>query len=121
MGLRLWKKNHLIRRFGEPVAVEGYVAEDYEDIIIKADVQTTSRMTNTETFGERSFQQVKMFSDFEINVSDDNTGVRGDWLWFQNKWFQCTSSRLSENTFLKHWTSTFTECLNQADPPEVSV
>lgn len=119
MGLKLWKRNHLLRRFKDPVAADGFVLEDHTDIIIKADVQTTNRHSNTDAYGERAFQEVKMFSDFEINVANESTGIKGDWLWFQDKWFQCTSSRLSENTFLKHWTSTFTECLNQEDPPEV--
>lgn len=119
MGLALWKRKHILRRLVEPESSGGYVTEMTKDMVIKADVQTLSRRTTMGADGDYSVQEVKMFSDFEINVADQALGTMGDRLWFQGKWFECRSSRLSENTFLKHWTSTFVQCLNQEAPPDV--
>lgn len=119
MGLSLWKRKHILRRKMDPVAYGGYVREDYQDILIMADIQTTDKSVSTGPDGDRSVQSLKMFCDFEVNTANRATGTRGDKVWHQGKWFECTSSRLSENTFLHHWTSTFVECLNQEEPPNV--
>lgn len=121
MGLRLWKKPHILRRFTNPVSTGGYDFSGYEDIVIDSDIQTTDRSSTMGPDGDASVQRLKMFSDFEINVADEATGALGDLLWFQGKWFECRSSRLSENTFLKHWTSTFVQCKDQWAPPEGEV
>ena len=71
----------------------------------------------TTTDGSKSIQRLKVFCDSIILVEDEATQQKADRLWFQNKWFDCTSSRLSENTPLRHWTATFTECLIQEPPP----
>ena len=118
MGLGLWKRKHHLRRFKEPEIRGGHVFEKYEDIYFKADVQTTGRTTSTGLDGDFARQDLKVFSDLEMRVADAQTGVRADMLWHQGKWFECRSSRLSENTFLKHWTSTFVQCVNQPDPPK---
>ena len=118
MGLGLWKRKHLLRRFKDPEIRGGHVFEGYEDIYFRADFQTTERTTSTGLDGDYSTQRLKVFSDMEIHVADDRNGTRGDMVWHQGKWFECKSSRLSENTFLKHWTSTFVQCANQPDPPK---
>lgn len=120
MGLSLWKRKHLLRRFTEPMLRDGYDTYECYDFAFKADVQTTSRVTNTFEDGDRNVQSLKVFSDLEIHVASQD-GLPADMLWFQGKWFECRSSRLSENTFLKHWTSTFVQCLNQLEPPDLEV
>ena len=119
MGLPLWKKKRLIRRYSAPKAVDGYmVPSSHTDMYIKADVQTTDKSTSTGADGDITLQKLKVFTDSELCVADERTGIPGDRMWFQSRWFECRSSRLSENTFLKHWTSTFVECTNADDPPE---
>lgn len=117
MGLPLWKKKRLIRRYSLPTNVDGYQVPLSEDFYISADVQTTGNTSSTGEDGDISTQSLKVFTDTELKVADGMTGTFGDRLWFQGKWFECRSSRLSENTFLKHWTSTFVQCTNQEDPP----
>jgi hypothetical protein len=118
MGLRLWKKKRLIRRYSEPKAMNGYmVPASHVDMYIMADVQTTDKSVSTGSDGDISLQKIKVFTETELKVADQN-GNPGDRIWFQEKWFECRSSKLSENTFLKHWTSTFVECTNADDPPE---
>jgi hypothetical protein len=117
MGLTLWKKKRLIRRYSEPVNVGGYQVPFSEDLYIMADVQTTGNTSTTGADGDISTQSLKVFTDTELRVAEERTGTRGDRLWFQGKWFECRSARLSENTFLKHWTCTFVQCTNQEEPP----
>lgn len=122
MGLSLWKKPKVIRRFKDPILGGGHNILDYEDMAVKVDVQTTDRSVTTEEFGDHTVQMIKVFSnDVELRPASQETGTLGDRIWFQGKWFECRSSRLSENTFLKHWTCTFAECMNQDPPPELEV
>lgn len=121
MGLPLWKKKHILRRFRDPEVLGGYETHDYDDMIIQSDVQTTDNYATMGEDGDEPRQSLKMFSDCEICVADTTKGILGDQLWFQGKWFECRSSVLSENTFLRHYTSTFVECPVQNDPPELEV
>ena len=59
-----------------------------------------------------------MFCDHKILVEDEHSQQKADRLWFQEKWFSCRSSRLSENTPLRHWTAEFVECLDAEPGPD---
>lgn len=50
---------------------------------------------------------LKTFGDFPVRTSKQEECVRSDQLLYDGRWFECMSSRLSRNTILKHWTSTF--------------
>lgn len=117
MGLPLWKKKRLIRRCTGTAEVDGYNVPAFEDLYMLADVQTMDNSVSTGLNGDIGLQKIKVFTDCEMKVASED-GTLGDRIWFQEKWFECRSSRLSENTFLKHWTSTFVECTNAGDPPE---
>ena len=118
MGLQLWKKKRLLRRYEEPVAMAGYsIPASHVDIYIQADIQTTDKSASTGSDGDISLQKIKVFTETELKIASEN-GTPGDRIWFQGKWFECRTTKLSENTFLKHWTSTCVECTNADDPPE---
>ena len=116
--MNFFKKSYTIRRYtGEPQEIDGYLVSGYEDITMRMDVQTTDETTVTAEDGDEAVQTLKAFCDSEIYTNDAKRGSEADRLWFQGKWFECRSSRLSENTPLRHWTTTFVECLVQDDPP----
>ena len=117
--MNFFKKNHLIRRYSEPSIVRGYTSIPYTDITLPMDVQTTENKSKTDTDGTESVQRLKVFCDFELYTEDETQHRKADRLWFQGQWFDCISSRLSENTPLRHWTATFVQCLKQEDAPEV--
>lgn len=119
MGLRLWKRKRILRRYTGHEVVNGYELVTHEDRIISADIQTTALSVTTGLEGDMAVQRIKVFTDTQLNVARDD--LPGDRIWFQGRWFECRSTKLSENTFLKHWTSTFVECVNQEDAPEVTV
>ena len=115
--MRFFKRPHLIRRYLEPTEQDGWVSIPYEDMTLLLDVQTMSDAAVTTPDGTKSVQRLKVFCDSEILTENRHTQQKADRLWFQGKWFDCQSSRLSENTPLRHWTATFVECLDFEDPP----
>ena len=107
------KRPHTLRRYSEPVFVKGYSSIPYEDLTLPMDVQTLEDVVITTPDGSRSVQKLKVFCDSEILVESEAEQQKADRLWFQKKWFECKSCRLSENTPLRHYTATFIECLDQ--------
>lgn len=113
------KKPHTIRRYSKPTIVRGYSSIPYSDLTLPMDVQTLEDVVITTPDGSRSVQRLKVFCDSEILVESEAKQQKADRLWFQEKWFECKSCRLSENTPLRHYTATFIECLDQ-EPIEKS-
>lgn len=114
------KRPHVLRRYSKPQIIKGYSSIPYEDITLPMDVQTLEDAIITAPDGNESVQRLKAFCDSIILVEDDTNQQKADRLWFQGKWFECKSSRLSENTPLRHWTATFVECLD-AEPGPYSI
>lgn len=90
----------------------------YEDLTLPMDIQTLEDTIKTEEDGRKSIQKLKVFCDYEILAEDEHKKQKADRVWFQGKWFECLSSRLSENTPLRHWTATFVQCLDAEDGPK---
>jgi len=115
--MNFFKRPHILRRYSEPVYSQGYSTIPYEDKVLPMDVQTMEDVSVTTPDGTKSVQQLKVFCDYEILVENEEKHQKADRLWFQGKWFDCTSSRLSENTPLRHYTATFIQCLKQDQEP----
>lgn len=109
------KKRYRIRRYLEPVYIKGYSSIPFKDMTLMMDIQTMEDVVQTTPDGRISVQRLKVFCDSEIFVEEGNQ--KADRIWFQGKWFECQSSRLSENTPLRHWTATFVQCLDSDDAP----
>lgn len=107
------KKPHTIRRYSKPIFVRGYSSIPHSDSTLPMDVQTLDDVVITTSDGSKSIQRLKVFCDSEILVENEVNQQKADRLWFQEKWFECKSCRLSENTPLRHYTATFVECLDQ--------
>jgi hypothetical protein len=112
------KKPRLIRRYSTPSNVKGYISIPFEEKTLPMDVQTSDDAVMTTADGSKSIQRLKVFCDFELLIENEQAQQKADRLWFHGKWFECRSSRLSENTPLRHYTATFIECLDQDDAPE---
>lgn len=118
ISLNFFKKPYTLRRYSEPVFVDGYSSIPYEDLTLPMDVQTVSDDVITTPDGTTSVQRLKVFCDYPILVESTEKQQKADRIYFQGKWFECKSSRLSENTPLKHYTATFTELLDNEPAPE---
>lgn len=111
------KQPYTLRRYSEPVYSQGYSSIPYEVITLLMDVQTLEDIVETTPDGRKAVQRLKVFCDSRILVEDEDSQQKADRLWFQGKWFECQSSRLSENTPLRHWTATFVQCLDHEEGP----
>lgn len=107
--MSLFYKPYILRRFEPSVYVGGHSTSKYKDKTLPADVQTLQNTSTTSDSGAKSQQRLKVFSKDKIQIADDEKGIRADWLYFQEKWFEAVSCKLSENTLLKHYTSEFKE------------
>lgn len=116
--MNLLKRPYRLRRYLEPVNKEGYISIPHHDLTLPMDVQTLEYRSSTSQDGSVSVQRLKVFCDCEILTDDSHKNQKADRLWFQGKWFECNSSRLSENTPLRHWTATFVECLDYEEEPD---
>ena len=114
------KRPYVLRRYSEPIIVKGYSSIPYNDLTLPMDVQTLEDQVITTPDGSRSVQRLKVFCDSMILVENEHNQQKADRIWFQDTWFECKSSRLSDNTPLRHWTATFVECLDQEAGPELS-
>ena len=115
--MNFFKKPYCLRRYSQPRIVQGYSSIPYTEKTLPMDIQTLEDDVITTPDGSRSVQRLKVFCDSEILVEDQERQQKADRVWFQRKWFECRSSRLSENTPLKHWTATFVECLDAEPGP----
>lgn len=112
------KRPYVLRRYLEPTVVRGYISIPYKDMTLPMDIQTLEDTVMTTADGSRSVQRLKVFCDSQILVDGNDGKQKADRIWFQNTWFECKSSRLSDNTPLRHWTATFVECLKQEAGPK---
>lgn len=113
------KRPHQLRRYSKPQIVRGYSSIPYEDLTLPMDIQTLEDTVITTPDGNKSVQRLKVFCDSIILVENEERQQKADRLWFQDTWFECKSSRLSENTPLRHWTATFVECLDNEPGPQI--
>lgn len=108
---------YTIRRYQKDTVVRGYPCAGYKDLTVYLDVQVMSDDAVMEAGGSRDKMMLKTFGDFPIRCSKQEEGVRSDQLLYEGRWFECVSSRLSKNTILRHWTSTF-ELIPSSTNPE---
>ncbi len=79
------------------------------------DIQTLENKVDTTQDGRDAIQRLKVFCDLEIFAENQAKQQKADRIFFQGKWFECQTSRLSENTPLRHYTATFVQCLDDED------
>ena len=91
--MNFFKRPYIVRRYLQPKNVRGYISIPYTDMTLPMDIQT--------------------MEDVVVKAEQQ----KADRVWFQGKWFDCQSSRLSENTPLRHWTATFVQCLDHDREP----
>ena len=110
--------DYTLRRYGKDNIVNGYPTAGYEDITVFLDVQTMSDNEVVNAGGSRDKMMLKTFGDFPIRCAKQEEGVRSDQLLYDGRWFECVSSRLSKNTIIRHWTSTFELVPTSTNPEE---
>ena len=114
MSLNIFKRAFIVRRFGEQSIVHGYGVAAYEDITVMLNVQPLSKdELQALAEGEQKTKRMKAFGSFMFTASDQSTGKRGDWLFYQGSmdpeghWYECVSALGWDHTMLSHCRSEF--------------
>lgn len=114
MGIGIFRRSFVIRRFGEEDNVDGYGISKYSDEVTSLNVQPLSAdELQALPEGENRVKRMKAFGDLVFTTADPSTGRRGDWLYYQGKmdpeghWYQCVSSLGWDHTLLGHCRSEF--------------
>lgn len=114
MGVGIFRRKFVIRRFGEENTVEGYGVAAFSDTTASLNVQPLSKdELKALPEGEQRTKRMKAFGDMVFTTADQSTGRRGDWLFYQGKmdpeghWYECVSSLGWDHTMLGHCRSEF--------------
>ena len=114
MGMGIFRRAFVIRRFGAENIVNGYGIAQYRDEIATLNVQPLSKdELSALPSGVNRVKRMKAFGDLVFTTADQTAGKRGDWLWYQGKmdpeghWYECVSSLGWDHTMLGHCRSEF--------------
>ena len=120
-----FKKDYIVRRFGEETVVKGVSGSTHEDSVVALeDVQPlSSDELQALPEGERTIRRIKSIGSTKFTTADEESGTPGDWLYYNGRWFECKSCQLWDHTILAHYESEFVVVPQgpTATPPEVEV
>lgn len=111
--MNLFKKQRRIRRFNEPIYVNGYCTIPYSEKTLPMHVVTLDDRIMTSEDGSHSVQRIQVFCEQRLLIEDQRSEQKADRLFFNDKWFECVSCKLSDDTILAHYTAEFVECIDQ--------
>lgn len=95
----IFKKEYVLRKFGEQKEIDGYMTAPYIDSVAKLNVQPQS----TDEIavlpeGDRAVKRIKAIGKVEIHTADDFKGIPADRLFYKGKWYECEGSDIRDNT-----------------------
>lgn len=102
-----FRKPYTLRHFGEAETVRGRERYKFEESIVHADIQTSTRNNTMDTEGATLTSRIQVWTDEQITPTDQECGQLGDWIYYSGRWFQCISSLFAGNTLISHWVSEF--------------
>lgn len=123
----IFKKPCVLRSFGETIIERGYPKATYKDRIVKLNVQP---LTSTEVLalpdGIRRSKNIKAFGKVAMKPADDQTGVMGDWIYYQTDghWYECLGADTWNSTPIGQTEAVFGLVSNAAEktmllPPDM--
>ena len=130
MGLGIFRRAFVVRRFGEENIVDGYGVSGYKDFIASLNVQPLSKdELQALQEGENTVKRMKAFGDLVFHTADRSAGRRADWLFYQGRmdpeghWYECVSSLGGDHTMVGHCRSEFVQVsaaeANRMPRPEI--
>lgn len=109
MGIGIFRRAFVLRRFGEEQTVDGYGRAPYTDQVVSLNVQPlSSDELQALPEGESRNKRMRAFGDTVLTPADRSAGTRGDWLFYQGNmdpvghWYECVSSQGWDHTMLSH-------------------
>lgn len=119
MAIGIFRRPYAIRRHGEQKIVNGYAVSGHSHFTARLNVQPLSAnelLALPE--GERTVKRVKAFGADALISADGHAKTPGDLLFYDGKWYECTSCVRWLHTPLSHYESEFVILAEQpARPP----
>lgn len=116
MGIGIFRRAFVVRRFGEEHIVDGYGVVGWKDMITSLNVQPLSKdELQALPEGQNTVKRMKAFGNLVFNTASQSSGRRGDWLFYQGSmgpeghWYECVSSLGWDHTMLGHCRSEFVQ------------
>ena len=121
MFIKLFQKPYTVRQYAPQTVENGYAASPYTDAVMKLDVQPLSSDDLLALpDGDRTVKRIKSFGGAKLTAADEFEGRPGDRLFYNGRWYECTSSVMWDHTILRHYRSDFIilpQREQMADPP----
>ena len=106
--IAFFRKKYRVKRFGGQENYKGYATSGYADIEpVALDVQEITDKMTKETHGKRDTKTVCAFGQFDFRAAE-SPDQKGDLLFYNGHWYECTSCVLRHNTMLRHYYAEFT-------------
>ena len=116
MNITLFNKKYWVRRFGEPKNVRGYITSEREDFVVSLHVHPMgSDAMQALPEGERKMKHLEGHGTAVLTPANQETGVKGDLLFYRGEWYECTSAQEWDHTVLSHINYQF--CLVPTNSP----
>ena len=120
-----FKKDYIVRHFGEETVVNGVSGAPHTDSVVALeDVQPlSSDELQALPEGERTIRRITSIGSTKFTTADEDAGTPGDWLYYRGQWYECKSCQYWDHTILSHYESEFVVVPTgpTTTPPEVEV
>ena len=99
MGLTIFRREFVVRRFGKEEIVDGYGTAPYKDTVEVLNVQPLS-MSELVTLpdGIRRSKNIRAIGQVQIRTADDRAGTLADRIFYNGEWYECTGADIWGNT-----------------------
>jgi hypothetical protein len=103
MNISLFNRPYRVRRFTGQNEVKGYVTYTYTDLTISMHVHPSGNdSVQSLPEGERVIRRLEAHCPDELVTTDQDSGTKGDLLYYNGRWYECTSSSNWDHTLLSH-------------------
>lgn len=104
MNIRLFNRPCTLRRFEPPEAAGGYLTDGYRDRTVSLHLfPDQSDGLEAPEAGARRRGFLAGRGEIELFPADQNTGRRGDLVYWNGAWYECVSAVFWGHTLLSHW------------------
>lgn len=115
--LEIFKKDYILRQFGEQTFEKGYAKSSYQDKLVKLNVQP---ITGSDLLalpeGLKGQKNLTAIGKVRMKTADEETGTLPDWLYYKGKWYECKGVDEWDHTFIGQTVATFTLITNSENP-----
>lgn len=108
MNIRIFNKKYWLRHFQPQVEYKGYLSASYSDRVVSLNVHPVGAETIAALpEGERKTRRLEAHGEEPLTAGNQETGVRGDLLFYFGDWYECVSSVYWDHTILTHYNYEF--------------